>query len=775
MVDEHHAMVNLPDLVAYTLMLSGLVQPPPKISKRMAGLAGAACFQRSVSQFLPGIAGANPVLPRLTVGLTLFTDGYDPNRMSKGNRASVWVAICTLVIFDHQENRVLWTSTAPLASATGKAKHGVFFEQVHNVIQDWDQDAQAVSKEVPRMWSSYHGGPVATQIVPTVFLMDQPEKRQSNSLLAGNSTLHALFGYSIHLSDLASPLSSCGKCAKASKRYLSKGDFSRSPVFPCRNCMGWSVEKTIQRGKYNEPISNLEFLEMDAPGFHLQKKPGKLSFSLLKEAWEYAIGKFGGRWNIGQLEAYLGLLCVDAATVKYFLSRTKQHILFRRVQREPEAVGEHTLVAEIIRDQNENPTKFTLPPSPAAWSIGTLDQRVEAVMHLGMNVTKAIAKFVYRWATSKRIGGSVTKRANQLINTLKALRLSICPIINFKDDKYGGFVAETYRAWLMIAPWLFRVIEEDMPTEDLEADQVELDAEHGDPNVTGDDIRLLVMLCHQTFANLFSKEGLSTTELAHRFQACAHVFLSHLDELDLKMNPSRAKPIWQAKYAILGLLRVHEHFGHFGHMSNIFEGSNEGEGLIKKLRSMSPNAVKKHWQNNLVQTYLREDFLKKVGSTFGQCFDEDVEAGANDWESDTTETRAKYRRYTTDAEVELSLHFDTPVSVVVFFQNPQDSDSGYILGIARNPGVGQKLVLRALVFGDRDCLKDKYGFLFHDLSVSPQEITIGTIQQEAGSMVCGILLPDLWTAKVDGNSAQYAVVTEEMQHLGEDRTWRSLF
>jgi hypothetical protein len=168
-----------------------------------------------------------------------------------------------------------------------------------------------------------------------------------------------------------------------------------------------------------------------------------------------------------------------------------------------------------------------------------------------------------------------------------------------------------------------------------------------------------------------------------------------------------------------------------------------------------------------VETYLREDFLKKVGSTFGQCFEADVEDSANDGESDTTETRAKYRRYTTDAEVELSLQFDTPVSVVVFFQHAQDPDSAYILGIARNPGVGQKLVLRALVFGQLECLKDKYGFPYHDVSVS--------VQQLAGSMVCGILLPHLWTDKTDGQTAQYAVVTEEMQHLGEYRTWVSLF
>jgi hypothetical protein len=364
---------------------------------------------------------------------------------------------------------------------------------------------------------------------------------------------------------------------------------------------------------------------------------------------------------------------------------------------------------------------------------------------------------------------------NQLINTLKALRLSICPIINFKDDVYGGYVAETFRGWLMVAPWLFRVIEESLPPEDFPSDPEEWVIEHGDTTVTGDDIRLLVMLCHQTFANLFSKEGLTNPELAHRFQACAQVFLSHLAELDHKMDPSRTVPIWQAKYAILGLLRVHEHFVHFGHMSNIFEGSNEGEGLIKKLRSMSPNAVKKNWQKNLVQTYLREDFLKKIGSTFGQCSEGGPPPVTTEGESDTTETRTKYRRYTTDAEVELSFQYGSPISIVLFLQNPKDSDSAYILGIARNPGVRQKLVLRTIVFGERDCLRDTYGFPYHDLSVSQDEITISAVQQEAGSMVCGILLPDLWTVEMVGHPARYAVVTEQLQHLGEDRTWCSLF
>jgi hypothetical protein len=79
------------------------------------------------------------------------------------------------------------------------------------------------------------------------------------------------------------------------------GDFSSKPVFECKACLGWSLEKLLSAGAYAHRVC-LWFL-LDAPGYHLNKKPGKLSFPLLLKAWDYATQKFviEGEWTIEQL------------------------------------------------------------------------------------------------------------------------------------------------------------------------------------------------------------------------------------------------------------------------------------------------------------------------------------------------------------------------------------------------------------------------------------------------------------------------------------------
>jgi hypothetical protein len=86
--------------------------------------------------------------------------------------------------------------------------------------------------------------------------------------------------------------------------------------------------------------------------------------------------------------------------------------------------------------------------------------------------------------------------------------------------------------------------------------------------------------------------------MVNNFQASAQMFLSQIENLDKILKPKRVAPIWHTKYAMLGLLRVQEHFPHYGHITNIYEGRNEDEGLIKTLPSLSPNSIKDNWQYN---------------------------------------------------------------------------------------------------------------------------------------------------------------------------------
>jgi hypothetical protein len=104
------------------------------------------------------------------------------------------------------------------------------------------------------------------------------------------------------------------------------------------------------------------------------------------------------------------------------------------------------VVAYVRKDYFGHPQLNQLPPPLSAWSIGTMDQRVETIMHLAMNTQKAVFKLVLQWASSMEKGKELKKRIKPLIESVQGFRHPYIPCRMFKNNKFGGFVAEKYRA-----------------------------------------------------------------------------------------------------------------------------------------------------------------------------------------------------------------------------------------------------------------------------------------------------------------------------------------
>jgi hypothetical protein len=56
---------------------------------------------------------------------------------------------------------------------------------------------------------------------------------------------------------------------------------------------------------------------------------------------------------------------------------------------------------------------------------------------------------------------------------------------------------------------------------------------------------------------------------------------------------------------ILGLLHVPEHFIRHRHFQNQYEGGSIGEGIVKDLRKLCPNAVRNAWSRNMMKNFYR--------------------------------------------------------------------------------------------------------------------------------------------------------------------------
>ena len=218
--------------------------------------------------------------------------------------------------------------------------------------------------------------------------MDQPERRGSTSLLGGGGKQHPLFGLSCNFSELSRKFAACEECLSVAKAYIATASYENRMIMECNCCYSYSLKRLMMEGKRQFPV--LPWLAADAPGYLLTTRPGVLSMDLLIAGWQYAANKFvvEHQWTQREVEAYFNLLCINTATTEQFTSCCRNTVLLQDMVNRPEEYPEPVL-AFIRKDQLEHPTMYVIPTAPSAWSIGTVDNRVETIMHLAMNTQKS--------------------------------------------------------------------------------------------------------------------------------------------------------------------------------------------------------------------------------------------------------------------------------------------------------------------------------------------------------------------------------------------------
>ena len=293
-------------------------------------------------------------------------------------------------------------------------------------------------------------------------------------------------------------------------------------------------------------------------------------------------------------------------------------------------------------------------------------------MHLGLGIQRALFKFVHRWMAQRSSATKMGKRLGQLMAPVESLKLAYLPTRIYKDDKFGGFVSENFSVMMMITPWLYQCIHDmDMhpsiltppiitkppsqwtlkenktwlalrqlpcPTKItapearalVTAYMMEPDPPALKPNPYRNangalEIAELLMSFHQLFAVLFATD-LTDNVAGNRMEACAMRCLTLLETLDLALHPKRKKPMYLAKYNFLGLLRCRDHFVQYRQFANLYEGGQEGEGIVKVLRALCAKGVTHNWSFNLLTTYSRFNALDVLLNYLEPTADAEVNA-----------------------------------------------------------------------------------------------------------------------------------------------------
>ena len=235
------------------------------------------------------------------------------------------------------------------------------------------------------------------------------------------------------------------------------------PQPKCRACHGFSIDHLLKHGEYKEPLYT-PAKDIDAsilPGHKLFTKPGKLSNNLLIDAYTTARELFlEGGMSKSSVEAYLGILCFNAKTIADLITQCRLYQLSLDVDNKCEEITADDIF-EVTAARAKSPNNIIKKPSPPPLLyICNLDCSIETIMHLGMNVSKHCEHASFNWAKeipgfscAELIGG-----AQQYIKAIDSLKVSTFPVMQFKTDSMGGYVAENHRAYMQLAPWTFRWI-----------------------------------------------------------------------------------------------------------------------------------------------------------------------------------------------------------------------------------------------------------------------------------------------------------------------------
>ena len=635
---QDHCYTSIQSLLAYTAMTCSTNSKASK-PRYISWMQSKSC-QKFCDKIrnLP-VHGRRPAV---AVFMVFWSDGFDPTTSMKRNRRSVWIMTVTFFFFDITTEKLYMVESCLLALGPGKSfqdskeEHSCIFEKLRadlDQVIDPDNEAPIPSKFVSR---AHHGvlcdfylctESYFTQSNITVdsnsYIMDNPERRTNFGLLGGNSNNHAYFGLSCNFSKLRLPFEACSLCQTEINNYCSERGWMNqpAPAPQCNECHGFSIDHLLQEGEYLEPIyiPDGTINKSTLPGNHLFEKPGRLTNTLLIGAYNKARDLFlEGVMAEKEVRSYLSTLCFNNKTISDLLEQCRTYQLSIDIQNKSSDITNDDRLEVLLAEQQSPEEVIKIPSPPPMLYLCNIDCAVETMMHLGMNASKHCEQASFLWAKDIPNLSCADMIANvqKYIKAIDHLKLADFPVMQFKTDSMGGYVAENHRAYMQIAPWSFRWIHayEDKRKDDwlkslninlldtwskkemlswlsvrgvtinrkmLKKELMLKVKESKDlPEIqefqpfSGKDMREMILTLNSFLSALFATD-LEGKKAVHRLNSLARQYLSLSARLDQYLMLK--KPSWITTFSLLGMLRIPKTFEIVPYPICFYEGDDMGE------------------------------------------------------------------------------------------------------------------------------------------------------------------------------------------------------
>lgn len=515
------------------------------------------------------------------------------------------------------------------------------------------------------MYSKIHQREVRVHAELSCSLMDQPERRGANSMMAGNSTYGARWGYSANFVAIKERIVPCRTC----ETKLLKKDVSWNQT-PCSKCSQWELIRSDKFLSWKAPPNfPTDTTECDSNGLLL---PKKLQYSHL---W-YAASKahksiVAGKWSKTQAESFLSYYCLDTKASSGIVSRAQNIRALENLSSRPDLSEDYEAM---VARKAKYPDEFLAWVPPPLWKRGQeLSSMVDVPMHLiFLGAVKGVVEFIHSWLKRHGNYANFARLAESRLKTCVKFNLTWFKALPYKGEKLGGWVSENFVSFVRVCKWFYLIVDDLAPDEiyqEPEGRQQDwkvgqnrgwlkargLDTEglapelrkrvagfmsQGDncppvlppPPGTPDDLHLLVDALYDMVKSIMVFEV--DDDAIVNADMHIKIFLSRLASCDKILNPDEKKPYWVSKYTYPCLLNLPDHMRQFGPLKNLWEGAVRGEGSIQGMKPIHGTmGVRIDWALQVMKKAHQNKSLQSIGASYREESDDEYDED-NEYDGD---------------------------------------------------------------------------------------------------------------------------------------------
>lgn len=598
-------------------------------SPRAAEIASQSSYEPGDNQFLHGY-------------IMIWSDDVEPNR-TKSNRGSIW--LLTATIGTPQELSHSMAHTYPIAVGKKNTDHGPIVLNLER-----DLNILRLGKAKP-FYIGKRQQTARIKFEMFAAVQDQPERRDFNSMRAGNGTHSARFGVSAdHISIYNhGKLASCTNCIKLMEHRLQHHDFT-SALPTCNVCLNWDVLEDPNYLALYDPPKNYPRDEryLSDPCCRLikrkeglQLRPFKITYPSLKRAIDYAHDSFCNHgWSHAQCVSYLQVEGLDDKYIDHILEHSSRCLSLAIAKQQP------AKYADLLEHARQRPHLYQKGKYCAAWERSTIQLHLhpDVIMHLlFLGVVKTIIQRIQSWLAAQLKLSSFIRSTEGYLDPFQAMTIDWLPILPYNAGKLGGWVSENLLAFSRLMPWFYQNIDTATKVRDEHEPPVHIPQRYWttkqnrywlqvrglstegrkddlskrvadylsqpDPpeapleeDLPPSQVQKTIIALWRVLKCVMSLKV--TEELIHQTEISVKLFLSVYDELCKPLKLS--SPPVLSSYNFICLLNLPAAMALFGPLRCIWEGGPMGEGFARFAKPyMTTGVLQQNWASNLLIRLLR--------------------------------------------------------------------------------------------------------------------------------------------------------------------------